>query len=286
MLVSHFFDLIPIWVLLVGTILIMIVFIEFGFRLGQKAQAKSKKAQTSQVRAIMGAGLGLLAFMLAFTFSTAQSHFEMRVQGLAEEARIARNAFMQADLLAEPARTQAKQLLKQYIEVRLGMRAIRELETEAGPAEGLAEALRMSEQIQHDLWQLVTESHGQLPANPGEVDSNDQLMASVIALTDIHYTRVHSAIMNRIPLTIWMTLYLMAVLSMIIMGYQAGLTDRRSPVATVTLAVAFSAVIILITDLDRPVMSFFEINNQLLVDLNEYMEAELRLEYYPGDRGG
>lgn len=285
MLVSHFFDLIPIWVLLVGTVLIMIMFIEFGFRLGQKAQAKSKKAQTSQVRAIMGAGLGLLAFMLAFTFSTAQSHFEMRVQGLAEEARIARNAFMQADLLAEPARTGAKQLLKQYIEVRLGRRAIRELETEAGPAERLAEALRLSEQIQHDLWQLVTESHGQLPANPGEVGSNDQLMASVIALTDIHFTRVHSAIMNRIPLTIWMTLYLMAALSMIIMGYQAGLTDRRSPVATVTLAVAFSAVIILITDLDRPVMSFFEINNQLLVDLNEYMEAELRLEYYPGDRG-
>jgi hypothetical protein len=42
-------------------------------------------------------------------------------------------------------------------------------------------------------------------------------------------------------------------------------------------------VIILITDLDRPIMSFFEINKQLLVDLHEYMDADLRLEYYPGD---
>ena len=89
--------------------------------------------------------------------------------------------------------------------------------------------------------------------------------------------------MNRIPLTIWITLYLMAVLAMIILGYQAGLTGRRSPVATITLALAFSAVIILISDLDRPVMSFFEINNQLLLDLNEYMQAETKLEYYPGD---
>ena len=89
--------------------------------------------------------------------------------------------------------------------------------------------------------------------------------------------------MNRIPLTIWMTLYLMAALSMIIMGFQAGLTERRSPVATITLAVAFSAVIILITDLDRPIMSFFEINKQLLVDLYQYMETSLRLQYYPGD---
>ncbi len=282
MLVSHFFDLIPIWLLLIGTILIMILFIEFGFRFGRKAQAHAKKAQTSQVRAIMGAGLGLLAFMLAFTFSTAQSHFEVRVLSLAEEVRIARNAFMQADLLAEPARTQAKQLLKDYIDIRSDMRTLSDLEFAAK----LAEILRLSEKIQHDLWQLVTESNGQFEKSPGEANKNDQLMASVLALTDIHYTRLHSAVMNRIPLTIWMTLYLMAVLSMIIMGYQAGLTDRRSPVATITLAVAFSAVIILINDLDRPMMSFFDINDQLLVDLREYMEADLRLEYFPGDQGG
>ena len=55
------------------------------------------------------------------------------------------------------------------------------------------------------------------------------------------------------------------------------------PGATITLAVAFSAVIILITDLDRPVMSFFDINNQLLVNLYEDMQADLRLEYYPAD---
>ena len=230
----------------------------------------------------MGAGLGLLAFMLAFTFSTAQSHFEVRVQSLAEEARIARNAFMQADLLAEPARTRAKHLLKEYIDIRSSTHSVKNDEI----PEKLAEAIQLSEKIQRDLWALVSESAGQASKSQGEFDKNDQLMTSVLALTDIHYTRLHSAIMNRIPLTIWMTLYLMATLSMIIMGYQAGLTERRSPVATVTLAIAFSAVIILITDLDRPVMSFFHINNQLLVDLQEYMEADLRLQYYPGDQGG
>jgi len=42
-------------------------------------------------------------------------------------------------------------------------------------------------------------------------------------------------------------------------------------------------VIILITDLDRPVMSFFDINDQLPVDLHEYMETDLGLEYDTGD---
>lgn len=280
MLIAHFFDLIPIWALLIGTVLVMVLFIEFGFRLGNNAQAGSRKAQAAQVRAIMGAGLGLLAFMLAFTFATAQSHFEVRVQSLAEEARIARNAFMQADLLAEPRRSQAKQLLKDYIELRSDSSKF----TGIGVAEQLTELLRASEQIQQKLWLIAAQSDKQVKHKQLSVKENDLFMVSVLALTDIHYTRLHSAVMNRIPFTIWITLYLMAILSMIIMGYQAGLTDRRSPVATMTLAVAFSAVIILITDLDRPVMSFFEINMQLLVDLNEYMEADLRLEYYPGEQ--
>jgi hypothetical protein len=279
MLIAHFFDRVPILLLLISTILIMVLFIEYGFRLGKKAQVGAKKAQTSQVRAIMGAGLGLLAFMLAFTFGTAQSHFELRVQSLAEEARIARNAFMQADLLVEPDRTQAKQLLKDYVELRSGLH----VSTRLVNAERLAELLEISEQIQRDLWSIAVKNTGKSQGNRNEYGQSEMFMASVIALTDIHFVRLHSAVMNRIPFTIWITLYLMAALSMIIMGYQAGLTDRRSPVATITLAVAFSAVIILITDLDRPVMSFFEINKQLLVDLNEYMEADLRLKYYPGE---
>ena len=32
MLIAHFFDLIPIWVLLISTVLVMILFIEYGFR--------------------------------------------------------------------------------------------------------------------------------------------------------------------------------------------------------------------------------------------------------------
>ncbi len=49
MLIAHFFDLIPIWFLLIGTVLLMVLFIEVGFRLGRNAQATAKKAQTSQV---------------------------------------------------------------------------------------------------------------------------------------------------------------------------------------------------------------------------------------------
>lgn len=273
MIISHFFDLIPIWILFAGTVLLMALFIEFGFRLGSKARASAKKAQTSQVRAIMGAALGLLAFTLAFTFGAGQSHYESRVQDLAEEARIARIAFMQAGLLEEPRRTRAKNLLKDYVELRPDSRDPNDKPTQVR----LAELLEKAEEYQRELWLLAVaattndESHS-------PVVQNDAFTNSVLALIDVHYKRLHSAVMNRIAPTVWITIYLMAVLSMIIMGYQAGLTERRSPIATLTLAVAFSSVIVLIVDLDRPVMSFFKVNDQLLVELYEQMEEELLLE--------
>jgi len=277
MLVTHFLDLIPIWLLCFITVALLVSFLEIGFRLGKRDLLEVKKAQTSQTRTIMGAGFGLLAFMLAFTFNMAQTHFEVRVQSLAEEARIARDAFMQADLLTEPERTQAKQLLKDYIDLRSAKR-----DPNADVSKLLKEAFHFSEEIQKKLWQLAVSSSNRDPDGT-ETKQNQMFMASVLALIDVHYARVHSSIMNRIPRTIWITLYLMAMLSMMIMGYQAGLIGKRSPVATVTLAVAFSAVIILINDLDRPVMSFFEINKQLLIDLDSYMQQDLQLEYRPGD---
>lgn len=42
-----------------------------------------------------------------------------------------------------------------------------------------------------------------------------------------------------------------------------------------TLAIAFSAVLMLITDLDRPLMRFFEIDNAVVVRLVERMDRVL-----------
>ena len=62
---------------------------------------------------------------------------------------------------------------------------------------------------------------------------------------------------------------------MLVMGYQAGLTGTRSRLATWTLAATFSLVMTLITDLDRPNMSLFRLNQQLMVELENRMEREL-----------
>ena len=242
-----------------GATLAMILFIEIGFRFGIYQKASSVKAQTSQVRAIMGAVLGLLAFMLAFTFASAQNHFETRIQGMVDESSIAGTAFMQADLLDEPGRTEAKKLLFQYISERLEMSRLRH----AGRTDDVSKLIKNAENIQSKLWDLAKGS------------TDDAFATSVIELTSIQAKRIHAALINRIPQIIWATLFFTALLAMIVMGYQAGLTGKRSPLATLTLAIAFASVMMLITDLDRPKMTMFDINDQVVVSLKDRMEQNL-----------
>ena len=268
---DHFLDQFPLAGLLVAIILVLVVFIEVGFRFGVAHRPQSMKTQTAQVRAIMGAILGLLAFMLAFTFSTAQRHYETRVQNMVEEARIAGTAFLQADLLDEGVKIRVKALLHQYISDRLELQRL----IKQNRIPEVIALISKAEDMQRKLWSL---SVGMEFESRNAVDPkarSDGFMLAVVGLIDIHNLRLHAALMNRIPVMVWLILFFTAIMSMLVMGYQAGLTGKRTPIATVSLAVVFSAVMILITDLDRPLMSMFEINNQVMINLQSKMELEL-----------
>jgi len=56
-------------------------------------------------------------------------------------------------------------------------------------------------------------------------------------------------------------------------GYSAGLTERRSMISAVVLAVALSAVIALVVDLDRPSDGIIRTNQQPLVDLRDSLDG-------------
>ncbi len=264
----HFLDQFTLTQLFLGVFVLMTVFLEVGFRLGMRPNVKSVKAQAAQVRAIMGATLGLTAFMLAFTFAVVQSHYELRVQNMVEEARLARHAFLQAELLKEPQRSEIRDILRQYIGDRV---RVDELAQEHRAAE-ILELIDQSVTMQLQLWQLALASEQSDPvARPGEM-AREPYRGHVLGLIDIHALRIQAAIMNRISWVIWLALGLTAVLSMLITGFQAGLTTRRSPIATISLALSFSLILMLIVDLDRPLMSLFHMDNHVMVELLGQMD--------------
>lgn len=265
----HFLDQFTPATLFLVNVVGMLLWIEIGYRISTRAGANHAKAQHSQVRAIMGASLGLTAFMLAFTFATAQSHYEQRVQLMLEETRLANDAFLDAQFMAEPDRTLAREMVKSYLRDRL---AIADLGQE-GRIEEAIPLVERAEKMQQQLWQLAVTRTEQRAESSGSYDARDPFTQAVIGLMDVHTARIEASMVNRISYVIWITLYLTGAFSMLIMGYQAGLVGRRSPVATVTLAVSFVTVMVLITDLDRPVMSLFEFNTGVVRTTLERMES-------------
>ena len=264
---AHLLDGLTLPIMFLTAMVLQILFIELGFRYGRLRQGKPKphRGQMAQVRAIMGASLGLLAFMLAFSFSMAQQHHEERAIAYMQEVSAVDTAYRASDLILHEQRRNAKQLLRQFIDQRLASaRALKR-----GDLTDTLQRVRQSEQLHDALWRIAEQSM------EGEGDHEDTglFAGAVLAMISAHDARLQAAFYNRISPVIWLSLLLLALLSMIVMGYQAGLTGTRSKLATWSIALTFSLVLVLIIDLDRPNSTLFEMSQDLMTALAQRMEA-------------
>ena len=112
-------DVIPIWALGLGTIAIVLVAIEAGFRYGEASRHDSSEEKESPLSAISAALLGLVAFMLAFTFGAVTQRFDERRAIVRNEANAIGTAFLRSDFLPEAERIEAVRLLREYTDIRI-----------------------------------------------------------------------------------------------------------------------------------------------------------------------
>lgn len=249
----------PLFLFFLLTIILMVVFIETGYRLARRRDEKSSKPQMAQVRAIMGASLGLLAFMLAFSFNMAQRHSGLRADAFLVEINAVDTAYRGADLLGAQARQAAQELLREFVELRLETKRASDKNDFTLVLENIQKAGRLHDQ----LWRIAKSS---MIATGDSVDTSI-FVNGVLAMIKAGDERLQAKLFNRISPIIWITLLMMSLLSMMIMGFQAGLTGTHSRLATWVLAITFSAVMMLITDLDRPRVNLFKMDHQLMTEL-------------------
>ena len=60
---------------------------------------------------------------------------------------------------------------------------------------------------------------------------------------------------------------------MAVLGYYEGIAGTRRSLAVFGLVLAFAAVLVLITDLDRPGQGMLEVSQQSMVDVRKSMAA-------------
>jgi len=253
-------DMLPLWTFFVGTLLLAVAAVEGGLRLGRYRRRMSGMEKEQTVGPIVGATMGLLAFMLAFTFGLAATRFDARRKTVVDEANAVGTTYLRAGLLDDAPRSEVRTLLRSYVDGRL-----RVLET-------------------GDIDALLAESsdiHGRLWAQAENVGRGDPrsitvglFIESLNEMIDLHSSRILIALQSRVPIVLWLILYLTALLSMLEIGYQAGLSDSRRSPATFAMIICFSLVLLLIADLDRPREGFVRVNQSAFLDLQQAWRGE------------
>jgi hypothetical protein len=256
-------DQLPLWFFYVMTVVIVLLSALSGFRLGRYVRRRKKGETEAPIGAIVGSILGLLAFILAFTFGMAASRFDTRKQLLLDEVNTIGTAFLRTDFLPEPQRTETRKLLRRYVDIR----------TEAvQQPEKLPQALVDSEMLHDQLWSQVTALSKQ--------NNNSILLGlyiqSLNEVIDFHSKRVTVALQYRIPDSIWLALYFVTILAMAAVGYHFGITGASSFWITLVLALAFSAVILLIEDLDRSTEGLLKVNQKPMIELQQKLSPSAK----------
>ena len=257
-------DQIPLWAVFLITIIILFTAAEIGFHFGKWRKRRSKDEEKGQTGTIMGATLGMLAFMLAFTFGMAGSINNARKEMVLEEANAIGTAYLRAQILPEPSSSKIKGLLHEYVDVRLKAAQAGQLKN----FEQVKLAIVRSEDLHNELWAL---SVSLAKENSGSIFAG-LFIVSLNKVIDLHSKRITAALRNRVPISIGTTLYFVAILTMTLMGYQAGLTGIRSQVARFALILAFASVMLLITELDRPGKTMIKVSQQAMIDLQASMD--------------
>jgi hypothetical protein len=242
-----------------ATLALVLASVEAGYRLGRWRVRSGEDAKDPSAGSMVGATLGLLAFMLAFTFSMAAQRFDTRRQLVRDEAAAVEIAYLRSGFLAEPRRSEVRALLREYADVRLAA-------VQQGDAR---RAIARSEEIHRRLWSNAL-AEGE--KKPGSIVLG--LFAQALGdLIDVHTQRVQVGLRGRIPSVIIHVLFFVTVLAMTSIGCLAGLAGKRTHLVTWALILSFSSVMFLIVDLDRPQEGLLTVSQQAMLDVRSRLSV-------------
>ncbi len=255
MYTSQQMDFLSIWLVLLLIVLLLYLAFWAGLRLGRFAQVRWTD-QSADLGLITGASLSFLALLLAFVINYAIGAFNERRLLVVSEANAVGTAFLRTGLLPDPARTESRQLYREYIAMRL----------EALRPEKARTAIARSEQIQDQLWALAEELGREDPT-----PTMSLYLSALNEVIDLHTNRLSAERDFRLPLPILLGLLGVSLLTMVLVGITDSYHEHRNRIALIVLVVILSLAFLLIIELDRSNTSLIRVSQQPLIELQQKM---------------
>ncbi|MEM9248660.1 MAG: hypothetical protein AAGB05_08180 [Pseudomonadota bacterium] len=234
---------------LLGLVLLLLVTLPLaavaGFYTGKSRRAtvlqQGKEIDMVVGETTLGAIMALLGLLLAFTFGNALTISQARKATLTEEAAALGTAFLRADYLAEPGRTELQKALLTYAETRV-------IADRAHRPEGFTpqEFLEETLSAQAVLWPLTLEATG--GDTPPAIQS--MVASAMNDALDAHLYRMQT---STLPISTYTHLMLLAaaLMALFLLGNRAGMLGRQLTWRTFVLSGFLFFVMTTILDTQR-----------------------------------
>jgi hypothetical protein len=98
---------------------------------------------------------------------------------------------------------------------------------------------------------------------------------AVNEVIDVHTLRVVAGSSLRIPRLMWMVFYGTIVLSFFLVGIASSADGKRNLIGILLFALALSAVLLLLVDLDRPQEGLLNVGQKALSDLQRQLAVPM-----------
>ena len=248
----------PFFVVVLASIVATLAFYEVGYRIGRWRERRAEGEVSGPTGMIVGSILALMAFLLAIATAMAADRFDARRALVLQEANSIGTTLLRAGYLPEPYSAQLDALLREYVPLRI-----------VDDQNELQAKIERSVEIHDEMWTITEE----LARESGDRPVVAIFIESLNETIDLHESRITAGLYARVPPTVIWLLVVGVVFSVGMVGYNAGLTGRRSMISAVVLAIALSAVIALVIDLDRPSDGIIRTSQQPLIDLRDSLEG-------------
>lgn len=252
--------IVNIAVMFVLPMFVVLIPIFAGQYYGILRKKKGVNMEPGSVGTVVGTTLALLAFMLAFTFQIVTNRYDTRKQLLLDEVTNIRTTYLRAGLLSEPYNSGTKELLTEYVDLRIQL---------AEDSSKLRSALARSHAILDQLWNYAEELAAQ--------DRSSEVYAlytqSLNDLYDKYNQRITMTFEYRIPIIVLLVLIIITFFSMLSLGYHFGISGKGSYRINILISVIFAVVMFLILALDRPEKGFSKLSQKPVYSLQKQLEA-------------
>lgn len=249
---SSSFPYLPLWLLGLVFFCLLLLAREAGHLARQRIHPRRGDKDDDDTFA-MTSVLSLFALLIGFSFSIALHKYDTRRELVVNEANALGTTWLRTDLLDSPHREAVQAVLRRYIAQRIDYAASRDSDAEVA-------AFARSAQLQNELWAAVMAAVAPFRDTPRA----SLLVTTTNESIDLAATR-QAERQAHIPGRVLRMLFLFALISAAMVGYERGVQRR----ATTLLFVLITLAVTLVLDLDRPGTGLLTVPQQPMLDLQQ-----------------